>query len=96
MKRKILLLLILTCSSVITYAQTFSVKGRLMSGKNIVDYANIVLQKSDSTFVTGVISDKTGRFRIEEIQKDHYHLIISSIGYEGKKSFSTYLNIMST
>ena len=82
--------MILICSSVIAHAQTFSVKGRLMSGKNIVDYANIVLQKSDSTFVTGVNSDKTGRFRIEEVQKDKYLLNISCIGYEGK---SILLNI---
>ena len=82
--------MILICSSVIAHAQTFSVKGRLMSGKNIVDYANIVLQKSDSTFVTGVNSDKTGRFRIEEVQKDKYRLNISCIGYEGK---SILLNI---
>ena len=90
MKRKISLLLLLICSSVIAHAQTFSLKGRLMSGKNIVDYANIVLQKSDSTFVTGVNSDKTGRFRIEEVQKDKYRLNISCIGYEGK---SILLNI---
>ena len=40
-------------------------RGRVFTEGNIpVEFANIVLLKSDSTFVNGVVSDKNGSFEI--------------------------------
>ncbi len=84
-KRFTLFLLFLLSVISSTEAQTYTIKGRLMSGKNIVDYANIILQKPDSDFVTGVMSDKYGRFSINEVKDGDYRLIISCIGFNDKK-----------
>lgn len=46
-----------------------------------VEFANVVLQTLDSTFVTGVSTDTKGRFQLEKIETSSYRLIISAIGY---------------
>ena len=46
-----------------------------------VEFANVVLQTLDSTFVTGVSTDTKGRFQLEKIETGSYRLIISAIGY---------------
>ena len=46
-----------------------------------VEFANVVLQTLDSTFVTGVSTDTKGRFQLEKIGTGSYRLIISAIGY---------------
>lgn len=45
------------------------------------EFANVVLQTSDSTFVTGVSTNAKGRFQVEKVQAGNYRLIISAIGY---------------
>lgn len=87
MKRKInySLWIILFSFCQLTFAQTMQIKGRIVSEKNIpVEYANIILQTCDSTFVTGGISDMRGRFHLENISKGEYRLQISGIGYATK------------
>lgn len=46
-----------------------------------VEFANVVLQTLDSTFVAGVSTDMKGRFQLEKIEIGSYRLIISAIGY---------------
>lgn len=46
-----------------------------------VSYANITLQRVDSTFVTGCTSDEKGKFVISKLEADNYLLQISFVGY---------------
>lgn len=46
-----------------------------------VSYANITLQRVDSTFVTGCTSDEKGQFVISKLEADNYLLQISFVGY---------------
>ena len=66
-------------------AQTSFIKGRLISGRNVVDYASVILQGRDSSFVTGVVSDKNARFRMDGVKDGDYLLAVSCIGYSDKK-----------
>jgi hypothetical protein len=65
-----------------TYAQNYFIKGHVVSGKAYIDFANIVLQKTDSSFVDGCIADKSGFFRLNNITAGNYLLRISNMGYE--------------
>jgi|GEM_PF-2071793 hypothetical protein len=86
MKKKIIFVLVcLICMVLVVRAQVSSVKGRLVSGKTIVDCANTILQKQNFTFVSGGISEKNARFRIGGITDGDYRLIISCIGSHDKK-----------
>ncbi len=76
------ILLVLFSSSAI--AQGYYIKGKVVSGKAVVDFANIVLQKSDSSFVNGCVADKAGNFKIDNIDTGNYVLRISSIGYTSR------------
>jgi deoxyribose-phosphate aldolase len=86
MKKKIIFALICIIGMVsVVKAQVYSVKGRLLSDENIVDYAYTILQKQNFTFVSGGISEKNARFRIGGITDGDYRLIISCIGSHDKK-----------
>jgi hypothetical protein len=63
-------------------AQQVEISGRVADSKGQpVSYANITLQHSDSTFVTGCTSDEKGRFVINKLAVDNYLLQISFVGY---------------
>lgn len=50
-----------------------------------MEYATAALfNEIDSTLVTGVISDDTGLFTIEDIRRGNYYLEVSFVGYELK------------
>lgn len=50
-----------------------------------VEYANIILFKqSDSTMITGAISDSTGIFVLQKVPYGKYYLVIYFIGYQKK------------
>ena len=89
MKNKIIFVLVCIIGMAsVDKALVYSVKGRLVSDENIVDYAYTIytiLQKQDSTFVSGGISDKNAQFRIDRITDDDYRHVISCIGYYDKK-----------
>lgn len=84
MIRKITLFMVWTCLAVVANAQTYAIKGRLVSGKDLVDYATVILQKSDSTFISGVTSDKNGRFRFDEVKDGDYRVVVSCLGFSDK------------
>jgi len=67
------------------FAQALQLKGLVMSsGKRPVEFANVILSKSDSVFVTGGTTDARGKFSMNNLQKGGYHLQISCLGYQTK------------
>ncbi|MCD8031559.1 MAG: outer membrane beta-barrel protein [Bacteroides sp.] len=84
MKKKILF--ILSCLWILSLsAQTVQLKGKIVCGTDPVDYANVVLQKPDSTFVTGMVTDQRGHFVMNNLSTGNYRLQISAIGYEPRQ-----------
>ena len=63
------------------HAQT--IQGKLVDNRQqAIEYANIVLQQTDSTFVKGVTSDGKGKFRFDKVTQGDYRLVISNIGFQ--------------
>ena len=61
------------------------IKGNVIEEKSNVpiEYANVVLYTTnDSVLVTGSISDKKGRFEINNIPDGNYYLVTTYIGYK--------------
>ncbi|KAA6299773.1 MAG: hypothetical protein EZS26_004088, partial [Candidatus Ordinivivax streblomastigis] len=66
-------------------AQNTSVKGKISDAtnhNNPIEYANVLLLKSDSTFVSGASSDFEGAFEIKNVPAGSYLLSASCLGYE--------------
>lgn len=51
------------------------------SSNQSVEYANVRLMTTDSTFVTGVATDDGGHFLLKEVKDGDYLLCVSCIGY---------------
>lgn len=83
MKKVMLLLGMLICFFPL-FGQNLQIKGRIVteSEKLPLEFANIVLRKTDSSFVSGCSSDGKGLFRLEGVNHGTYYLNISSVGYE--------------
>ena len=67
MTKRITITLLFIMSVCCLNAKVYSIKGKLISQKEVVDYASVLLQKQDSSFVSGVISDKNGQFIFEKL-----------------------------
>ncbi|WP_321518345.1 TonB-dependent receptor [uncultured Bacteroides sp.] len=77
------LVAIIVCQSI--SAQVLQIKGRIMSvTKQPIEFANVILRKADSTFVTGGMTDSKGKFSMDNLQKGIYNLQVSSLGYQSK------------
>lgn len=83
-RRFFMLCTLIMCVALGSYAQNISIKGRLISGENIVDYASVVLRNADSVYVSGVMSDKKGFFLFDNIKPANYIIVISCMGYSDK------------
>ena len=82
---KTFLLVLLTFSCILPgWAQTRSFSGRVMDeAGNALPYVNVVLlNKTDSSFVRGVVTDEEGGFRIESEHPESQLLKFSSVGYQ--------------
>lgn len=79
-----LLIIITVLLSFTLQAQQYTIKGKLIDTKNQdIAYANLVLlQASDSTFVSGTTSEDNGQFIFDAIKPDNYILKTSFIGYK--------------
>ena len=69
------------------FTSTGKISGNLYDAQTnqIIEYGNIVLfQIKDSVMVTGTISDKMGKFEIDNIKFGMYYLKLSYIGYAEK------------
>src|SRR6185437_13699511 len=63
------------------------------SNKEPLGYASIsLLRTTDTTLITGVLSDSKGQFKIEKIGKGSYLLKIQFIGYDTKQTPPFLLN----
>ena len=86
-----LVFLLFFLSQLSSLAQTtgkFSVKGKIIDNQNnsALAYASVRLFKgSDSTFVTGAITDETGSFIID-IDAGKYYALSEFIGYNSRKT----------
>ncbi len=82
MKTHIIYLLFTFCILSGIYAQNVSISGRVTDGKGgPVAFANIALQRTDSSFVTGCTSDDKGSFKMQGLTVDNYLLQVSFVGY---------------
>lgn len=70
------------CLCTLLMAQNLQLRGRIVSGKEPVEFANVILQTNDSTFISGGITDQRGRFNMNNLQTGNYQLQISGIGYQ--------------
>ncbi len=86
---KIVLLIILTLTGTL-YPQSYQGRSGKISGRVIdaesskpVEYANVVVFKeSDSTQVTGTISNTEGNFTIDPVPPGKYYIDVLFMGYE--------------
>lgn len=70
------------------FAQTATMQGSVLDQTNNgpLEYANVVLyQSSDSSIVTGVVTQTDGSFSMENLPAGSYYLQIQFIGYESKR-----------
>ena len=81
--RKLIIAAILFSSVVeSSFAQKIEIKGTVCdAANNAIEYANIVLQTLDSTFVNGVTTNPQGQFVFKSTEAGDYRLVLSSIGY---------------
>lgn len=81
--RKLITVAILLGSVVVSsYAQKIEIKGTVCDAANqAIEYANVVLQTIDSTFVNGVTTNPKGQFEFKSTDEGDYRLVISSMGY---------------
>lgn len=82
--------LIITCLSVttgFTQQTSVTVSGVVRSsGNEALPFVNVVLKRTDSTFVSGTITSESGLFSIKNIEPGDYVIEASFIGYKRYKS----------
>lgn len=68
------------------FAQQFEIKGTLREAATheAMEFANVVLQQKDSTFVAGTTTGAKGGFVLKHVKPGNYLLAVSSLGYETK------------
>ncbi|WP_298451653.1 TonB-dependent receptor [uncultured Prevotella sp.] len=83
MIKKLILFFLLVFSSLYGFAQSKKITGKLVDRdtKDGVAMVTVQMLKSDSTYVTGVLSDENGNFKIGAPQKGNYILKFTSVGY---------------
>lgn len=82
MKKRMLFMLLCSMAGPII-AQKIAITGCVFDGRSQapMEFTNVVLQTSDSIFVTGTTSDSRGVFTIEPVEPGDYQVAVSSIGY---------------
>lgn len=83
-KNKLQFLLVLLITQQSVFAQQSDILGRISdAAENIpLEFVNVSLLKQDSTFITGVVSDEKGLFKIPNIPIGDYLISASYIGYK--------------
>lgn len=100
MKTKIILS-VLTLLLLITNtlsAQQSKLKARVLDAndRTPIEFANIILMKQDSTYITGTNSDTNGYFEFDDAQKSQNIISVSLIGYETAYKPVSFLTTNST
>lgn len=82
-KIKYLALMCLMMLSTAAMAQKITVSGRVMDGemKDVLPGATVVLLNTDSTQVTGINSDKDGKYKLPSVKEGDYILRVTFVGY---------------
>lgn len=83
--KRIIIVTTCLCIGQLLLAQSLQVKGRITSGKEPVEFANVILQTPDSVFITGGITDQKGRFDMKNLAAGNYHLQVSCLGYDSRQ-----------
>lgn len=83
MRKRIELFLLLITFSLISFAQNKTIIGGVFDSdtKESVIQATVQLLKSDSTFITGSLSNEEGHFKIVAPKEGKYIIKITSVGY---------------
>lgn len=63
------------------------ISGRIteQKGNQPLEFATIVLNTQDSTFVTGTTCDQNGKFKLKNIHSGNYSMVATFLGYVPKK-----------
>jgi hypothetical protein len=85
MKKISFILMILLFAGQI-HAEMIKVTGQVINKKDAtpIEYANVILQANDSTFISGGTTDEKGHFAIDVKETGNYRLVASCIGYDSQ------------
>ncbi|SKB39871.1 TonB-dependent receptor domain-containing protein [Daejeonella lutea] len=87
MTTRLLLTFLSIAFSTTLFAQTGSVKGRIVDGldKSVIEYASVsAFNAADSTLTAGQVSTADGSFMISKLRAGTYYLRVAFIGYASK------------
>ncbi len=86
MRKNLLALLVISMITGTLIAQNLQLKGTITeAGQHTpVEYANVILQTADSTFVAGTVSDASGSFTLNKIPSGNYVLAVNCMGYQDR------------
>ena len=82
-KLKHLALMCLMMFSAVAMAQKITVSGRVLDGemKDVLPGATVVLLNADSTQVTGINTDKDGKYKLPSVKEGSYIMRVTYVGY---------------
>ncbi|MDR1624835.1 MAG: carboxypeptidase-like regulatory domain-containing protein [Tannerellaceae bacterium] len=82
------LIIVILFGSIIqnAFAQNVRIRGVVKDAKKQepLEFAHIILQRPDSVFVMGVMSDTEGRFVMNNVSAGDYLLAVSGVGYKNR------------
>jgi len=82
-KHSYILVLVFLLSGFISQAQVIVFGAIQESNGSTIPFANIIaIQKKDSSFIKGTMSDENGKFQLEINTKDSLYVQISAVGFE--------------
>ncbi len=86
--KNLLLIILMSCLSSMTFAQTFSVKGTVQSqSKEAVSFATVSVHNfKDSTLVKADIANESGGFKLGGIPKGKFYIKVSAVGFAAFQS----------
>lgn len=85
--RNIVMGIMLLCGMIQgAFAQQFEIGGTVCEAgaRQALEFANVVLQQKDSTFIAGTTTNAKGNFVLKHVRPGNYLLAVSSLGYETK------------
>ncbi|MDH6359041.1 TonB-dependent receptor [Parabacteroides sp. PF5-9] len=66
------------------FAQNLTIKGQVKNAQNKenLEFANVILQTTDSVFIQGTITNEKGEYSLEKFPSGNYQLQLSSLGFK--------------
>ena len=88
---KFLYITILLLCHLTTYG--YSISGKLYDTNVLpIEFGNVQIYATDSTFIGGTITDQKGMFKIDNIHSGEYMIVFSSVGFISKTESCTIQN----